>query len=178
MSQQLAGLEKSLEQVFVKNAPYQLPEQAKKWIVRYSPIIGLIFGVLGLFATLALWNAAHLVTNYTDTLYGNLGIDRPVKTLGFSFYIALISLLISSVISILAYPGLKAHSKARGWNLLFYSALISLIYGVFNAIYQGGVFSLVTTFIGSAIGLYFIFQIRSFYNGKISKTHQSTPDKK
>ena len=172
MSEQLAGLEKQLNDVFVTKAPYQLPEKAKKWIVEYSPIIGVVFGILGLLAAFGLWNAAHVtnsLVDYSNALSKAYGNGQTVSKLGVSFYLAFVALLATSIIPIVAYPGLKARSKAKGWNLLFISALVSLAYGILNAFYQGSVMSLLSTLLGSAIGLYILFQIREFYNGKKSK---------
>lgn len=171
MSDLISSIEKQFNEVFVEKAPYQLPKKVKDWIVAYLPILGLVFGVLGLLATLALWQSAHTVNtlvDYSNQLSKYYGTGQTVRGLGFSFYATLISLLATSVIPILAYPGLKAGSKTRGWNLLFYSDLISLVYGIFNAVYQGGIFGLISTLLGSAIGLYFLFQIRSHYIQKSS----------
>lgn len=162
----LHKLEEKLNPMLTKNAPVQLPENAKKWIVKYMPIIGLVIGVLGLFAALALWNAAHAAStlvDYANELSKTYGNGQTVKNVGFTFYAAFIMLLITSIIPIVAYPGLKAQSKNKGWDLLYLSALISLFYGVFNALYYGSPMNLISTFIGSAISLYILFQIRSYY---------------
>ena len=171
MSEQLAGLEKTLDEVFVKKAPFQLPENSKKWIVEYSPIIGAVIGVLGLLSAWGLWGAAHVVNrlvDYSNAISSAYGVHETVQHLTFSFYIAFIALLAMSLVHIAAYPGLKARSKAKGWNLLFYGAIISLVYDVFNAVYYGSIFNIIGSLIGSAIGLYILFQIRSYYTGKVS----------
>lgn len=165
----LRRLEDKLTPVLTKNAPYQIPENAKKWIVKYLPIINLIIGVLGLFSALALWSAAHASNNlvdYANELSKVYGTGETVKNVGVSFYLAFVMLLITSIIPIVAYSGLKAHSKTKGWDLLFLSALLSLVYGVFNAFYYGSPLNLISTFIGSAISLYILFQIRSYFLGK------------
>ena len=82
---------------------------------------------------------------------------------------------VQGVIYLLAYPGLKAHKKA-GWNYLFYGALLNVVYAVatlFND-YQGGS-SFVGGLIGSAIGFYLLFQVRSAYTGgkAAADTHQA-----
>ena len=176
----LQKLEDKLNPVLTKNAPFQIPENAKKWIVKYMPIIGLVIGVLGLFAALALWNAAHTAStlvDYANELSKTYGTGETVENIGVSFYLAFIMLLITSIIPIIAYPGLKAHSKSKGWNLLYISALLSLVYGVFNAIYYGSPMNLISTFIGSAISLYILFQIRSYYVGskKSEVTEKTSP---
>ena len=164
----LKQLEDTLSPVFTKNAPVQLPENAKKWIVEYGPIIGAVLGIFGIIASLSLWSAAHTVNrlvDYSNAISKAYGTGETVKSLGIFFYLSFASLIITSVISIAAYPGLKARSKSRGWDLLFLSAIISLIYSVLNAAYSFSFFNLLSSLVGSAIGLYFLFQIRSYYMG-------------
>ena len=175
-------IEKKLNEVFVTKAPVQLPEKAKKWIVEYSPYIGLVLGVLGVLAAMSLWRSAHYVNDFVkevDRLYGDYGItgrsNRVSPDLGVSFWIAWMSLLSQAVISVIAFPGLKARSKVRGWNLLFYSAVISLVSGIFYGLYDSSVSSVIGRIIGSAIGFYFIFQVRSYYLGKKSTEGVSSP---
>ncbi len=172
---QLDTIENKFEEAFVKKAPFQLPENAKKWIVQYSPYIGLVLGILGLWAALLLWRAAHRVNELIEGLdaftraYGvNTGVDE--ARLGVLFWLSFFALVAQSAVSIIAFPGLKERSKKRGWDLLFYSALFSLVYGVFNAFYDKSFMSLVSSLIGSVIGFYFLFQIRSYYTAKKEKS--------
>jgi uncharacterized BrkB/YihY/UPF0761 family membrane protein len=178
----LKQLEETLKPVFTDKAPFQLPENAKKWIVEYGPIIGAVLGVLGIIASLSLWSAAHAVNNlvdYSNAISKAYGTGETVKSLGIFFYLSFILLIITSVISIVAYPGLKARSKTRGWDLLFLSAIVSLLYGVLDAAYSFDVMSLVSRLIGSALGLYILFQIRSYYMGtkKTSSEKSAEPAK-
>lgn len=67
---------------------------------------------------------------------------------------------------LLAVPGLKAFKKA-GWNLVFYALLINLAYGVIVAFTTYGTFGdLLGAAIGSLIGTYLLFQVRSHFSGK------------
>lgn len=169
MSEPLSSLEAKLDEVFVKKAPWQLPEKAKKWIATYSPWFGLIGGVLGLLAALSLWRAGHEVdnlVNYANQLSKAYGGAVNTTHLGLSFYIALIALVAQSVVSIVAFPGLKARSKAKGWNLLFYAALVNVLYDVFRAVYYSSVSGFIGALIGTVISFYFLFQIRSQYTAK------------
>ncbi len=162
------SLEKKLDEVLVKKAPVQLPENAKKWIVEYSPYFGLAFGIIGLLMTLGFWGAGHTVNNFAsnvDALNRAYGIETTVSTpsLGITFWLALLALLGWSIINIVAFPGLKARSKAKGWNLLFYSTLVYALYDVFNAVYSSDIFSMIFPLVGIVVSLYFLFQIRSYY---------------
>lgn len=178
------GLEKKLDEVFVKNAPVQLPENAKKWIVDYGPYIDLVLGILVLLGAWSLWQAGHYVNelvNYTDSVYRAKGLassSLDTAELGASFWIAWVALLAQAIVMIAAFSGLKARKK-QGWNLLFYGSLLSLISGLFYGLYDNSVFSIFARLVGSAIGLYFLFQIRSYYLDKKpgNKVHKNTAAK-
>lgn len=166
----LQKLEDALVAPLTKNAPVQLPENAKKWLVKYLPIINLVLGILSLWAVLQLWRWAHVTDDLVDTanrisaIYG--GDIEKVSRLTATFWLSLIVLAIQAVLYIAAYPGLKAKKKS-GWNLLFYAALVNFAYGVVSVFsdysYGGG---LIGTIVGTGLGLYFLFQIRSNYTDK------------
>jgi hypothetical protein len=132
---------------------------------------------------MALWRAAHYVDTLNDAIgrayrdYGlkNTAVDTTAD-LSISFWLAWLSLLAQAVISIVAFPGLKIRSKKRGWDLLFYSAVISLVSGVLYALYDSSITSLISRLIGSAIGFYFLFQIRSYYLGKKTTAAEPKPE--
>ena len=71
--------------------------------------------------------------------------------------------LLFSVLAFLAFPGLRAKKKI-GWNLMFYSMLANIVYGVISLFYEnGGISALISALIMSAIGFYILFQIRDRY---------------
>ena len=76
-------------------------------------------------------------------------------------------LVVSAAIMLLAFSPLRAHLK-RGWDLLLLGALVNLVYGIVMAFDRsyGGFSSLVSALIGSAIGLYFLFQVREYYGAQ------------
>src|SRR6185437_8492211 len=83
-------------------------------------------------------------------------------------WLGLIALLVQAIIYIAAFPGLREHKK-NGWNLLFYGALLNVVYGVivlFTA--YGGMSQLIWSVIGSAIGFYLLYQVRSYYGGSVA----------
>lgn len=172
MAQQLEALEKTLDDIFRKKAPWQLPEKAKQWIVKYLPIINLVLGVITLWAALTLWRWAHRteeLVNWANDLartYG--GKEITSSRMSFLLWLSLVMLVIQGVIYIAAYPGTKAKQK-KGWNLLFYGALIGIVSNVISLFADYRSFSgLLGTLIGAAIGFYFLFQIRPYYLGKKS----------
>jgi len=163
----LKTLEDKLVPAFTKNAPVQLPENVKKFIVKYLPIVNLVLGIFSLFAALSLWSWANTTTRIIDNvntisaIYG--GNEVTPNRLSLLIWVSLIVLAVTAVLYIAAYPGTKAKKKS-GWNLLFYAALLNLAYGVVNAFTDyGSVMGLIGTLIGTLIGLFFLFQIRSYY---------------
>jgi hypothetical protein len=169
-----ASLEKSLDEIFDKNAP-QLPAGLKKFIVKYLPYINLVLGILSLAAAWSLYNAAHTVNTLVDyannlsAVYG--GEKIATNRLTFTVWLALGVLAVEALIYIAAFPGTKARKKS-GWDLLFYALLINVVYGVVVAFTDyGGFGSLIGSLVGSAVGAYFLFQIRGSYSsaGKAAK---------
>lgn len=166
LSGPLAPLEKSLDGVFGKNAPVQIPAKGREAIVKYSPWIGLVVGVLGLLASLAIWRTAHAVNRLVDfanQLTASYGGHVVEHHLGVAFWVSFVLLVLTSLAAIVAFPALQARKKT-GWNLLFYSSLLNVVYGVAALFYDnGGVSSLLSAVISSVVGFYILFQIRSYY---------------
>jgi hypothetical protein len=149
-------IEQALLPIF-KGLP-ALPENGKKALVRYWPILALVFGVLQIFAVLALWNLGHTVSAYLSVVSAYGATHMP--SLGFFYYFGLAVLAIDAVILLVAYSPLKARSK-KGWDLLFLGALINLVYGFDK---------LLGSLVGSAIAFYFLFQVRDYYTGAAKET--------
>jgi uncharacterized membrane protein HdeD (DUF308 family) len=164
----LNALAKQLEPIF-KALP-ALPKGAKDWLVKAWPVLAIIFGVLQLLAAWGLWHVGHIynaLTAYTNQMYGMYGISAPVNHLGLFYWVGLLVLVADAVILFMAYPGLKARSR-NGWNMLLLSALVNALYGVllaFNGSYDG-VGRLISSLIGTAIALYFLYQVQSYYKTK------------
>lgn len=164
----VSGLEKWLDGVYAK-AP-ALPAGARDWIANNAWWITLIGGLFGLWGAYSLWQVAQWgdgwirYANQVSDYYGT----APAATtgLGVTIWIVVVVVAVQAVLSLLAVSGLKAHRKS-GWNLLFYSALLSVATAVlylFTANYGFGNF--LGSLLGCAIGLYFLFQIRSHFVGK------------
>lgn len=160
-------LEKSLDDLFVKQAP-ALPAGGKKALVQYLPWINLILGLISLYTVYVLWHWAHLANNlinYANTLsaaYG--GPTVATNRLSVGLWIGIVVLGIEALLYIAAFPGTKDRKKS-GWNLLYYALLLNIAYGVVVLFTDyGGVGNLIGAIIGSAIGLYLLFQIRSSYS--------------
>lgn len=166
-------LENSLNDLFGKQAP-ALPPNGKKALVQYIPWITLILGLISLWTVYVLWHWAHIANtfvNYANSIsaaYGGPQIATNRLTVGIWLGIAVLA--VEALLYIAAFPGLRDRKKS-GWNMLYYALLINVVYGVVIMFTNyGGVGNLIGTVIGSAIGFYFLFQIRGSYTGaKASK---------
>jgi hypothetical protein len=174
MKEQLNVLEKQMSG-FYKNAP-KLPEGAIKWIVKYNPILALVFGVLQLLSTVSLWNLGHRandIVNVANTYAQTFGVKSSAPGLNVFYWVAVIFVGISGVMLLLAYPGLKEKKKI-GWDWLFYGGLVNLGYGIFSVFfdsyYGGGISRLIGALIGSLITFWILFQIRDSYTKHKSDT--------
>lgn len=161
------SLENSLSELFVKKAP-PLPAGGKKFLVEYLPWINLILGLLALYGAYALWNWAHIASsliNYANSVsavYGGPAVAADRMSVG--IWVGIAVLAVEALLYIAAFPGTKARKKS-GWNLLYYALLLNVVYGVVVLFADyGGVGNLFGYIIGSGIGLYLLFQIRSSYS--------------
>lgn len=163
----LQSLEKSLDDIFVKKAP-PLPAGGKKFLVQYLPWINLVLGLLALYSVYVIWHWAHLadgLINYANNLSAAYG-GAPVASdrLGFGIWLGMAVLAVQAVLYIGAFQASRARKKS-GWNLMFYALLVNVVYGaVILFTDYGGVGSFIGTLIGSGLGLYLLFQIRSSYS--------------
>ncbi len=164
----LDSLEKQLDEVFVKNAPFQLPENAKKSIVEFLPWVNLLLGVVSLWAAWVLYDWAQAVNKLADAVNSfaqTFGTTQYVTKTRFTVFvwIALATMAVQGALWILAFPGTKAKKKS-GWNLLFLALLVNILYGVVIMFTDfGGFGRLIQALLSSVVGLYFLFQIRSYY---------------
>ncbi len=168
----LKSLEKNFDNWFVKQAP-PLPDNAKRALVRYLPWINLVLGILTLYSVYVIWHWAHLANNlinYANSIsaaYGGPVVASNRLTTG--IWLGLIVLTVEALLYIAAFPATRERKKS-GWDLMFYALLVNVVYGVvilFTA--YGGLGSLIWTLIGSAIGLYLLFQIRGNYSASKSR---------
>lgn len=156
-------LEANLEGLF-KNAP-PLPTNTKKSLVNAWPWIALVFGVLQLLVALGLWGivttAERVANTYTSIYSGHALLSGTDKLV---IYLALLILVVDAVILLKAYPELKKQAR-KGWDLLFLGSLLNVAYAVVSLfINQRGLGSFLFSLIGSAIGFYLLFQVKSSYH--------------
>lgn len=178
----ISKFEDSLNELFVKKAP-AVPEGVKKFIVEYVPYLSIFGGFLSILSAYWLWQWAHAVS-YLTTYYG---ISTPATDrMDIFVWLSLIVVIGQAIIYIRAYSPLKRRSKT-GWNLLFYASLLYVLYALISVFINsyGSFGNFIGSLIGTTIGLYLLFQIRSSYLGRRSgvtepKDHQkasNTSDK-
>lgn len=144
-SMNMDSIMKMLEDWFAK-AP-ALPPNAKEVLVKIAPWLALIFGILGILAAVS--------------ATGLLAVLSPLMVLGGGVGLAAGGLvgallgIVSSVLLLMAYPGLKDR-KMAGWKWSFYSEAVSIVASVVAL-------NLVGAVIGALIGFYILFQIKSYY---------------
>ena|SRR3989344_1057927 len=136
-------IDKVLEDFFKQLPP--LPANAVSAIFKITPWLALIFGILGVLGAISAFSLFSVLTPFAMMGGANnwgLGI------------VASIGWLVSSIMMLLAFPGLKA-GKMGGWNLLFWSELVNIVTSIIG-ISIGSV-------IGAAIALYLLYQIKPKY---------------
>lgn len=160
----LAQFEAWLYDMLVYKAPFQLPKGVKEWIVKYGPWIALVGGILTILFVVPTFFAALAVTSYSTAVLGSVYGAAVMASVGPLFYVSLVVLALQLVILFISIPMLLKRQR-KGWQLIFYSEVISLVYTVFNTFSYGyfNVGTLLGGLIGAAIGFYFVFQIRSYY---------------
>jgi len=156
-------LQKELEKIF-KQLP-QLPDSSKETLVRVWPWIALVFGVIQIVATWALiklLNTAESILLIGNSFLGSrAGMSAFDK---FTIYLGIIFLVVDAIILLLAYPELKKRSR-KGWELIFLGSIINVVYSVISIfIISRGFSTFVFSLLGSAVGFYLLFQVRTKYS--------------
>lgn len=167
MASQLDSLETKMEEALVKKAPFQIPQKGKETLVNIMPWLALVAGVLGLLAARAHWNFGHYENELIDSinqLSRAYGFTDPTASLGVAYWLAFGALILFSVLYLVAFPGLRARSKSRGWNIVFYAAILSVVYSVILIfVDRRGVDSFIWNALVAVASLYLLFQVRSLY---------------
>jgi hypothetical protein len=141
----LSQLEKTLEGYF-KKAP-ALPAGLKELIVKFAPwliLISLILLLPAILAALGL-SALFLPASYL----GGVGF-------GLNYTIAMIISIGTIILEVMALPGLFKR-QLSAWRLVFYATLVSALASLIQL-------NLVGLIVGTAIGLYLLFQVKSYYH--------------
>jgi len=132
-----------LDFYLVRQAPFQIPDGGREWIVKFGPWITVVLLILTLPILLFALGLGVIWIPFGGVGYAS---GFGVLTL---FVLAELGLMIA------ALPGLFAR-KMAGWQLLFYSQLVNIAYNVLSG-------HVVSALLGGLIGLYILFQVRPLY---------------
>ncbi|HUX34236.1 MAG TPA: hypothetical protein VMV51_10245 [Gemmatimonadaceae bacterium] len=132
-----------LDYYLVRKAPFQIPNTAREFIVRFAPWIAVVLLVLSLPVVLLALGLSAAVLPYAPT---------SASGLGFTMLVVIATL----VLDVLALPGLFAR-RMGGWRLILYARLVTIV----SSLLQGAV---VGALLGGLISLYILFQIRPLYD--------------
>lgn len=151
-----------------------ISDSARESVAKVLPVLAIIGGVFQLAAAYWVFKLAHVaeqvdnfVKSYSVLTGGVYGLSSTDK---FLIYVGAGVLLVEAVIMLMAYSGLSERKK-KGWDLLFLGALINVAYSVVSLFITGrGFGSFLFGLVGSAFGLWLLFQVKSKYGaGKSSK---------
>lgn len=145
MKDKAGALESWLAPLFAK-APH-LPEGGRKVVTDIAPWLSLIFGVLGLLA-LTSGGMLALLLSPLLLMSGSLHV-----------IISVVFGIISAVLSILSFKPLQ-EMKKTGWNLAFYSLIISSISTIVSILFVGSLGGV----LGIVLGCYVLFEVREMYH--------------
>lgn len=158
-----------------KGAPH-LPPNGQVWLwknVWWIVLIGVIVAVFSLISILGLLMLAlGLSAGYAAT-YG--GLDSGFAGLAMiSLIVSIIFWVLTIILEAVAIKPLKELQK-KGWDLIFIVILLNLAFSVVSLVLSLNIIGLIFTFIWSAIGAYFLFEIRHLYGAKAAKKETVEP---
>lgn len=128
------------------------------WITLVAVIISVIvlFGFLTAVSLFSTVPTFYLIVMHSSAIVGHSWLWL------LSAYVSIALLVLAIVFEAMAISPLKALKK-HGWDLIFLAYLVGVVSGVISAILTLDILGLVNTAISAAIGVYFIFEIKSHF---------------
>jgi uncharacterized membrane protein YhaH (DUF805 family) len=157
----------SLERTFAKlyeDMPH-LPTPGREWLAKnvwWIALLAAIFGALSILPVLAIVFGIGLIASF---LGGPVGVVLS-GTLLVAAVVSMTYLLLFTIIAGMAVSPLKARQR-KGWDYLFIIILLGLISITLNLIFAFDISSLLVGALGFAIGGYFLFEIRTYFNDRL-----------
>lgn len=158
-----------------KNVPH-LPVAGQKWIAQNAWWLILIWVILSAMGVASIL----FVTFIAGTLLAGLGGAVGAALSGLAFAAVVVSLLFSIVelvLGTMAIAPLKALQK-RGWTLIFVIELLTLVALAITFLFDFNFFGLVWGVLFTAVWLYFLFEIRSYFVGTQTRKKVAAKPKK
>jgi len=144
----LNDLKKYLDKYYIKLPKF--PKGLNDFIVSVSPWLALIFGILAVMGGITVFGAFSTISPFAAI--------AGVRGYAFTALFSTAILLVQGIIELLAFLPLKAR-KVKGWNLMFYSLILSVVSSIIALSIQ----SVLNALIGGLIGYYILYQIKSYY---------------
>ncbi|HSE29751.1 MAG TPA: hypothetical protein VLA77_04170 [Candidatus Saccharimonadales bacterium] len=160
-------IEEKLNDLFTKTVTAKLPDSGKSILVKAMPWLALVGGVLSLLGAWGLFQLATFAnqwTNVANELSTSYGYGVTTQNVSWLIWVSLVVIVVEAVMLLAAFSPLKNHKKL-GWDLVYWTSLINVVYAVLYIFVDFNFFSLLFSLLASAIGLYLLFQIRSYYLG-------------
>lgn len=148
--QYVSEADKFFEDIYVKKAPFTIPENWKEILVKIIPylnVVGIILSLLALPVLLGFGALSTMAGVATGAALNPLNNIFGILTLVFT--------LAGLALSVMAAQGLFKR-KASAWKLMFYNSLLSAVQNVLMLNITG----LVITFL---IGFYVLYQVKAKY---------------
>ena len=138
-------LNKTLQTYFLDKAP-TMPADIQKLIVQYGPYLILVGTVISAVGLLSAFGFMSSVSPYRGMMaaYG-----------GGAYQLYLIMGIASVTLSAIALPGLFKRSM-QGWTYMFYNTILGSIMNIVTLNFIGLI-------IGSGLGFYILYQVKSHY---------------
>lgn len=144
-----------LEPYFTKQAPFQLPTSFRKTIVQWMPWVNIVLGLFLILPVLAILGLGTVVAGLASSVGEGVG---PM------YWLSMLVLVASIALLFITFPGLQAR-KLSAWKLVFWADILYFAYNIASGL--GNPLSLINSVIGGVvsllIGLYVLFQIKSYY---------------
>ena len=154
LKKQATVLETKLAGIF-NQAPH-IPENGRSALVSFAPWLAILSGILWVLGLLGAYRAWQAYNSVVSVLWV---VVQTSTWLGTGWYISILTSIITTVLSFMAYPWLAAKKK-EGWDKLFYAQIVSIIGGILALFTNGSWFNLI---LAALIGFYLLFEIRSYY---------------
>lgn len=157
-----------------------LPKNVQKWIgenIWWIILIVFILSIFSVFSLIAGITALATLSTAAYSAYGMYGVGADAGMALTAAWVTLAGLIVTTVVLGLAISPLK-EGKKKGWDLLFFSDIAYFAITVAGMLVGFNFAGIIGTVIGTAIGLYFLFEIRGHFLPHATKPHHKTEAKK
>lgn len=147
-----------------KGMPH-MPASGQKWLaanVWWIALIGVVLSAMAIFTLAGILLVAGTVATGVGVAYGTGYGTAGAVLVGAALlaaWVALAFLVLQTVVLAMAISPLKSLKK-KGWDLLFILALINVASAIVSGVISFNLMSIVYSLLWSAIGAYFLFEIR------------------